>query len=57
MVPIRCLLQEPSILDNLAQSLDRVKVTGTSEDRPSFVPKPCSQRLWALENQSFVVLI
>lgn len=31
MVPVRCLLQDPSILDNLAQSLDRVKVTWTSE--------------------------
>lgn len=44
MVPVRCLLKDPSILDNLAQSLDRVKVTRTSKDRPSFVPKPCSQR-------------
>lgn len=50
-------LQDPSILANLAQIPDRAKVTRSSEDWPSFVPKPCSQRPWTLENQPFVVLI
>lgn len=50
-------VQDPSILANLAQSPDKAKVTTSSEDRPSFVPKPCSQRPWTLENQCFVVLI
>lgn len=50
-------VQDPSILANLAQSPDRAKVTRSSEDRSSFVPKPCSQRPWTLENQPFVVLI
>lgn len=50
-------LQDPSILANLAQSPDRAKVTRSSEDRPSFVPKLCSQRPWTLENQPFVVVL